>query len=84
MSSCLRPHRLARVRFEGGRKVITRGVTRRRDEWEVLIHSWEEDERNRRTFAGNANMKGAMVPGSVRNGSGLLVDCCGVGTAGAS
>jgi excisionase family DNA binding protein len=70
----------SRVRFEGGRKVITRGVTRRRDEWEVLIHdhhngyiSWEEYERNRRTIAGNANMKGAMVPGSVRNGGGLLV-----------
>jgi excisionase family DNA binding protein len=70
----------SRVRFEEGRKVITRGVTRRRDEWEVLIRdhhdgyiSWEEYERNQRTIAGNANMKGAMVPGSVRNGGGLLV-----------
>jgi hypothetical protein len=26
-----------RVRLEVGRKVITRGVARRRDEWEVLI-----------------------------------------------
>jgi excisionase family DNA binding protein len=70
----------SRVRLEGGRKVITRGVVRRRDEWEVLIRdhhegyiSWEEYERNQRTIAGNANMKGAMVPGSVRNGGGLLV-----------
>jgi hypothetical protein len=58
----------SRVRFEEGRKVITRGVARRRDEWEVLIRdhhdgyiSWEEYERNQRTIAGNANMKGAIV-----------------------
>jgi len=70
----------SRVRLEGGRKVITRGVARRRDEWEVLIRDhhdgyicWEEYERNQQTIAGNANMKGAMVPGSVRNGGGLLV-----------
>ena len=70
----------SRVRFEAGRKVITRGVNRRRDEWEVLIRdhhagyiSWEEYERNQKTIAGNANMKGAMVPGSVRNGGGILV-----------
>jgi len=69
----------SRVRFEGGRKVITRGVARRRDEWEVLLvdhHdgyiSWEEYERNQSTIAANANMKGAMVPGSVRNGGGVL------------
>ena len=69
----------SRVRFEGGRKVITRGVARRRDEWEVLLRdhhdgyiSWEEYERNQSTIAGNANMKGAMVPGSVRNGGGIL------------
>jgi excisionase family DNA binding protein len=70
----------SRVRFEGGRKVITRGVARRRDQWEVLIRdhhdgyiSWEEYERNQSVIAGNANMKGALVPGSVRNGGGLLV-----------
>jgi Recombinase zinc beta ribbon domain len=55
-------------------------VARRRDEWEVLIRdhhagyiSWEEYERNQKTITGNANMKGAMVPGSVRNGGGVLV-----------
>jgi excisionase family DNA binding protein len=70
----------SRVRIEAGRKVITRGVARRRDEWEVLIRdhhdgyiSWQEYERNQRIIAGNANMKGAMVLGSVRNGGGLLV-----------
>jgi excisionase family DNA binding protein len=70
----------SRVRIEAGRKVITRGVARRRDEWEVLIRdhhdgyiSWQEYERNQSIIAGNANMKGAMVPGSVRNGGGLLV-----------
>ena len=70
----------SRVRIEAGRKVITRGMARRRDEWEVLIRdhhdgyiSWQEYERNQSIIAGNANMKGAMVPGSVRNGGGLLV-----------
>jgi excisionase family DNA binding protein len=70
----------SRVRLEGGRQVITRGLTRQRDEWEVLIRdhhdgyiSWDEYERNQSNIAGNANMKGAMVPGSVRNGGGLLV-----------
>jgi hypothetical protein len=70
----------SRIRLEGGRKVITRGLRLRRDEWEVLIRdhhdgyiSWGEYERNQSAIAGNANMKGAMVPGSVRNGGGLLV-----------
>ena len=70
----------SQVRFESGRKVITRGVRRQQEAWEVLIcdhHegyiSWEDYERNRRIISGNANMKGEMVPGSVRNGGGLLV-----------
>ena len=69
-----------RVRFEGGRKVATHGIAHRREEWEVLIRNhhdgyitWEEYDRNQTVIAGNANMKGAMVRGSVRNGSGLLV-----------
>jgi hypothetical protein len=69
-----------RSRFKEGRKVVTHGVARRREEWEVLIRdhhdgyiTWEEYDRNQNIIAGNANMKGAMVPGSVRNGSGLLV-----------
>jgi len=69
-----------RARFESGRKVITHGVARRREEWEVLIRdhhdgyiSWEEYDRNQKVIADNANMRGAMVAGSVRNGGGLLV-----------
>src|SRR6476619_2440183 len=33
---------------------------------------WRDYENNQRTINGNANMKGEMVPGSVRNGGGLL------------
>jgi excisionase family DNA binding protein len=35
--------------------------------------SWEEYDRNQQIIAGNANMKGTMVAGSVRKGGGLLV-----------
>jgi excisionase family DNA binding protein len=70
----------SRVRLEGGRKVIVRGFVRRREEWEVLIRdhhdgyiSWEEYDRNQKIIAGNANMKGTMVAGSVRSGGGILV-----------
>ena len=70
----------SRVRLEGGRKVIVRGFVRRREEWEVLIRdhhdgyiSWEEYDRNQKIIAGNANMKGTMVAGSVRNGGGILI-----------
>ena len=59
---------VTRVRFEGGRKVVTHGIARRREEWEVLIRNhhdgyitWEEYDRNQKVIAGNANMKGAMV-----------------------
>ena len=70
----------SRVRFDDGRKVVTHGIARRREEWEVLIRdhhagyiSWEEYDRNQKIIAGNANMKGTMVAGSVRKGGGLLV-----------
>ena len=70
----------SKVRMEAGRKLIARGVRRAQQEWEVLIRdhheayiSWEEYESNQRIINGNANMKGGMVPGSVRNGGGLLV-----------
>ena len=55
----------SRVRFEGGHKVVTHGVARRREEWQVLIRghhdgyiTWEEYDRNQKVIAGNANMKG--------------------------
>jgi hypothetical protein len=70
----------SQTRVEAGRKAIKRGIRRTQDAWEVLLRdhhegyiSWEEYERNQQTIGGNANMKGEMVKGSVRNGGGLLV-----------
>ncbi len=67
------------VRLESGRKVVSRGIQRRREEWQVLIRdhhegyiSWGDYERNQQIIGANANMKGQMVPGSVRNGGALL------------
>ena len=80
---------ISRTRVEGGRKVITHGVARRREDWMVLIRdhhhgyiSWVEYDRNRMIIAGNASMKGAMVAGAVRNGSGLLVGLLRCGRCG--
>src|SRR6201987_5475660 len=80
---------LSRTRVEGGRKVIIHGVARPREDWTVLIHdhhdgyiSWEEYDRNQVIVAGNASMKGAMVAGAVRNGSGLLVGLLRCGRCG--
>jgi excisionase family DNA binding protein len=70
----------SRVRLEAGRKVITRAIRRPQADWDVLIRdhhpgyvSWEEYERNQRIISGNATRRGEIVPGSVRNGGGLLV-----------
>src|ERR1700730_11842720 len=70
----------SQVRVEAGRKLITRNVRRTQEAWEVLIRdhhesyvTWDAYERNQRVIGGNANMKGEMVSGSVRNGGGLLV-----------
>ena len=80
---------LSRTRVEGGRKVITHGVARRREDWTVLIRdhhdgyiSWEDYDRNRAIIAGNASMKGTMVAGAVRNGSALLVGLLRCGRCG--
>jgi Recombinase/Recombinase zinc beta ribbon domain len=79
----------SRMRVEDGRKVITHGFVRRRDEWTVVIRdhhdgyiSWAEYDRNQMTIAGNANMKGTMVSGSVRKGSALLVGLLRCGRCG--
>jgi excisionase family DNA binding protein len=71
---------VSQVRIESGRKVVRRGIRRQQDEWEVLIRdhhagyiTWEQFERNKSLIGENANMKGAMVAGSVRNGGGILV-----------
>jgi excisionase family DNA binding protein len=70
---------VSRTVIEAGRKVVKVGVRRHKEEWGVLIPdhhegyvTWQEYERNQRLIGDNANMKGAMVPGSVRNGGGLL------------
>ncbi len=80
---------ISRTRVEGGRKVITHGVARRREDWMVLIRdrhdgyiSWEEYDRNRTIIAGNASMKGAMVAGAVRNGGAFLVGLLRCGRCG--
>jgi hypothetical protein len=78
----------SRARLDGGRKVITHGVARRREEWGVLIRdhhdgyiSWEEYDRNQKIIAGNVNMKGTMVAGSVPRAEGFSLDCSVAGTA---
>lgn len=69
----------SRVTLENGRKRVSRGHRREREEWDVLIvdhHegyvSWAEFERNQRLIADNANCRGLMVRGAVRRGDALL------------
>lgn len=69
----------SRITVENGRKRISRGHRRDREEWDVLIvdhHegyvSWEEFERNQRLIADNANCRGLMARGSVRRGEAML------------
>ena len=71
---------VSQIKVKAGRKMVKTGVRRRQEDWSVLIQdhhasyvTWEQYERNQRLIGDNANMKGAMVPGSVRNGGGLLV-----------
>ncbi len=69
----------SRVTVENGRKRVSRGHRREREEWDVLIvdhHegyvSWAEFERNQRLIADNANCRGLMARGAVRRGDALL------------
>ena len=69
----------SRITVENGRKRISRGHRRNREEWDVLLvdhHegyiSWAEFERNQRLIADNANCRGLMVRGAVRRGDALL------------
>ena len=48
----------------------------------MAISPGQEYDRNQTIIAGNANMKGAMVAGSVRNGSALLVGLLRCGRCG--
>lgn len=67
------------TRFQQGSRSKKRGIRRAQSEWPVLIlehHEsyvgWQEYQRNLRLIAENANMKGAMVRGSVKRGASLL------------
>jgi DNA invertase Pin-like site-specific DNA recombinase len=69
----------SRTTIENGRKRILRGRRKDRSDWAVLLvdhHegylSWADYERNQRLIADNANGKGMMVRGAVRNGEALL------------
>src|ERR1700756_5551459 len=69
----------SRMTIENGRKRILRGHRKDRSDWAVLLvdhHegylSWADYERNQRLIADNANGKGMMVRGAVRNGEALL------------
>jgi hypothetical protein len=70
---------VSRTVMEAGRKVVKVGIRRDKEDWGVLIRdhhegyvTWQQYERNQRLIGDNANMKGAMVPWSVRNGGGVL------------
>ena len=69
----------SRVTVENGRKRVRRGLSREREQWDVLIvdhHegyvSWAEYERNQRVIADNAARYGLLTRGAVRRGEGLL------------
>ena len=69
----------SRVTVENGRKRVRRGVSRGREQWDVLIvdhHegyvSWVEYEKNQRVIADNAARYGVLTRGAVRRGEGLL------------
>ena len=69
----------SRVTVENGRKRVSRGHCREREDWDVLLvdhHegyvSWAEFERNQRLIADNANSRGLLARGSVRRGEALL------------
>ena len=63
----------SRVTVENGRKRVRRGLSREREQWDVLIvdhHegyvSWAEYERNQRVIADNAARYGLLTRGAVR------------------
>ena len=68
-----------RVSIKEGRKRVTRGRSRPRENWQVLITEhhdgyidWQTYEHNQRVIADNTNMKGEMVRGALRKGEALL------------
>lgn len=68
-----------RVCIEEGRKKVRRERLRTHERWQILITEhhpgyirWEVYEHNQRVIADNANRKGEMVRGALREGDALL------------
>jgi excisionase family DNA binding protein len=79
----------SRTKIENGQKRIVRGYRRKQPDWPVLIKDhheayikWEEFLYNQNVIAENANMKGAMVRGSVKRGPSLLAGLLRCGRCG--
>jgi DNA invertase Pin-like site-specific DNA recombinase len=71
---------LTEVKIINGIKKTVKGKRLEREKWSVLIHdhhegfiTWAEYETNQNLIKDNANMKGAMVRGSIKKGHALLV-----------
>lgn len=69
----------SKITLENGHKKVVKGITVDQKDWQVLIKdhhegyiSWEEYGSNQKIITHNANMKGAMVRGSVKKGQALL------------
>jgi DNA invertase Pin-like site-specific DNA recombinase len=67
------------TRIENGRKRVLIGRRRPQEHWDVLLFdhhqgyiTWDQYQTNQTLIAHNANMKGAMVRGSVKRGAALL------------
>jgi DNA invertase Pin-like site-specific DNA recombinase len=67
------------TRIENGRKRVLVGRRRPQEHWDVLLFdhhqgyiTWDQYQTNQTMIAHNANMKGAMVRGSVKRGAALL------------
>ena len=67
------------VEIKDGRKHIKKGVTRKQQDWDVLIEdhheayiSWQEYQRNQEMIAHNCNSKRPVVVGSAGQGEALL------------
>jgi DNA invertase Pin-like site-specific DNA recombinase len=67
------------TRIENGRKRVLVGRRRPQEHWDVLLFdhhqgyiTWDQYQTNQTLIAHNANMKGAMVRGSVKRGAALL------------
>jgi excisionase family DNA binding protein len=67
------------TKVEKGRKRCLKGQRREQKDWQILIPAhhegyidWNQYRANQQQIAHNANMKGAMIRGSPRNGGALL------------